>query len=369
MQIAARGRNVLKLWIKCKMAGISCGIRRRALDERKKVCYNESKYFANTGMFMLNNLLYSVNAVVPIFVIVLLGRILKSAKFLSAQFFAESEKFVFKVALPCMLFLEVASADPDTAFDGKLILYCVCGIIGTFLTLTLLIPLFLKDNAKRGSFIQGVYRSNFAILGVPLATNMFGDSGARTIAMVMPFTIFLFNALAVIVLSVFAPQEKKLPTGALLWKIVKNVITNPLIIAVILGIPFMLGLPMPTIMTKSVTYLSNATMALSLMALGANCSKESIQGKFRLSLSAALLKTTAMPLVMVTIAVLLGFRNEQLGTVLILFGAPTAISSYIMAKGMGADHELAGQIILFSTLLCVLTLFLFIFLLRTFALI
>ena len=318
---------------------------------------------------MLNSLLYSVNAVAPIFVIVILGRILKSAKFLSAEFFTNSEKLVFKVSLPAMLFLEVASADPSTAFDPKLIGYCVCGILASFVILTLLVPLIIRTNPQRGAFIQGVYRSNFAILGVPLAANMFGERGTATVAMIMPFTIFFFNVLAVIILSIFAPVEKKLGKKEMLGVIVKNVVKNPLIIAVVLAIPFMLWLPMPTIMNKCLSYLSNMTMALALMSLGANCSKESIHQKFRLSAVAAACKTVVMPLAFVLPAIFIGFRNEQLGAILILFGAPTAVSSYIMAKGMGSDDELAGQIILFSTLFCVVTLFVGIFLLKQLGLI
>jgi len=318
---------------------------------------------------VLNNLLYSVNAVVPIVIMILLGGILKHTKFLDDAFFAKSEKLVFKISLPAMLFLEVAGADPGEAFDMKLIMFCLIGVFILFLTLLLIVPIFVKDNGKRGAFIQGVYRSNFAILGVPLAINMFGEAGSRTVATVMPFTIIPFNILAVLVLSIFAPAEKKLSAKQLLKKIVMNIVTNPLIIAVVLALPFMLWLPVPTIMDKSLTYLSNTTMALALMSLGANFSLEGLKGRASLSVTAAILKNAILPIIVLAIAIPMGFRNEQLGTILILFGAPTAVSSYIMAKGMGSDHELAGQIILFTTMLCIVTLFIFIFLLKQMGLI
>jgi len=313
---------------------------------------------------MLNSLIYSLNAVVPIFIMIVLGGILKKTGFLDDAFFAKSEKFVFKICLPAMLFLDVATADPSSAFDPKLIAFCLIGVFCLFFLLLLLVPLFVKKNEQRGAFIQGVYRSNFAILGVPLAVNMFGEAGSRTIATVMPFTIIPFNVLAVVVLSIFAPAEKKLTAKQLFKKIVLNIVTNPLIIGVVLALPFMFGLPLPAIADKSLTYLSNATMSLALMSLGANFSREGLKGRIGLSLTASLLKTVGAPIIAVIIAILLGFRAEQLGTILILFGAPTAVSSYIMAKGMGSDHELAGQIILFSTMLCIVTLFIFIFILK-----
>ncbi len=318
---------------------------------------------------MLNSLLYSVNAVVPIFIMVVLGALLKKTSFLDEAFFAKSEKLVFKVALPSMLFLEVAGADPGETFDPRLIIFCLVGIVAVFALLLVLVPIFVKDDAKRGAFIQGVYRSNFAILGVPLAINMFGDLGSKTVASVMPFVIIPFNVLAVVVLSIYAPADKKLTGRQMLKKVVMNVVTNPLIISVILALPFMLGLPLPSIMQKSLSYLSNMTMALALMSLGANSSMSGLDGRLSFSLTAACLKTIAAPIAILSVAIPMGFRGPQLGTILILFGAPTAVSSYIMAKGMGSDHELAGQIILFSTMLCILTMFVGIFILKQFALI
>lgn len=308
---------------------------------------------------MLDSLIYSINTVFPIFIIVILGSLLKKFKFLNSEFFSQSEKLVFKLALPAMLFLEVAGADPSTAFDPKLITFCVCGVVLSFLTLCLIVPLFIKSNDRRGAFIQGVYRSNFAILGVPLIENMFGDSGVAVIAMVMPFAITLFNVFAVIILSIYAPAEKKLSASALLRNIVMNIIKNPLIISVILALPFLLtGWQIPVLANKCLTYLSNLSMPLALLSLGANFSVSELKGRVGYAVTASCLKVIAVPLILVLTAILMGFRNEQLGTIFVLFGGPTAVSSYIMAKNMESDYVLAGQIILITTLMCIATIFL-----------
>lgn len=316
---------------------------------------------------MLENFLYSVNTVVPIFLVVVLGWCLKNFKVLDASFFAGADKFVFNFALPAMLFLDLAATDSIPEFDVKFISFCCAAIISSFILFCLIVPIFCKSNPIRGAFIQGAYRSNFAILGSSIVINMFGDGAVQSIAIILPFVVILFNVLAVIDLSIFAPADKQLSGSKLLKTIVLNIIKNPLIISLVLGIGVML-LPfdLPIIAEKSITYISDSTMALALMSLGANIEAKSVKDRLVYSISASLVKTMLLPIIVVTVAILLGFRDVQLGIILMIFASPTAVSSYIMAKNMGSDHDLASQILLFSTVICLGTLFLGIFLIKSF---
>ncbi len=152
--------------------------------------------------------------------------------------------------------------------------------------------------------------------------------------------------------------------------ILKNIVTNPLIIGVILAVPFMVWqIEMPIILNKSLVYLKNLATPLALICLGANFKAESMKGRASLAVCSSCLKTIVLPGVMVTLAALLGMRGESRGVILILFGAPTAVSSYIMAKNMGNDHELAAQILLLTTIICAFTIFAGIFILRSLSLI
>lgn len=309
---------------------------------------------------MLASFIYSLNAILPIFILVALGFVLKKTKLLSEAFFSASEKLVFKLALPVMLFLEVSGAELSDDFIAPLVIYCSLGIIVLFFTLCLIVPIFVKDNAKRGALIQGIYRSNFAILGIPLAENMFGDVGRTNIAFVIPFAIILFNILAVVLLTVFAPDEEKknISAAAVVKDIIFNILKNPLIIAVVLGIPFMLfKWLLPAAADKTLNYIGALSTPLALMSLGANCDAGEFKNRLGQSIIGALCKTVAVPAVTVFVAAIIGFRNDQLGTVFILFGAPTAVTSYIMAKQMKSDYILAGQILLFSTAMCLGTIF------------
>ena len=319
---------------------------------------------------MLSNLTYSVNAILPIFLLAVFGALLKKFGKISDAFIETADWLVFRIALPVMLFLEVAGSSLAESLDVRLIMFLVVSVTVTFLTVSVVAALTVRDRSKRGALIQGSCRSNFAILGVPLAVNMFGDAGGEVIAIAIPFVILMFNSYSVVILSVFsADGDRKLNRDTLIG-ILKNIVTNPLIIGIAIALPFMLfEIELPAAANKTLTYLSNLTTPLALISLGANFRTESLKGRVGYALIGALMKTIILPAAAVTAAVLVGLRGPSLGVVLICFGAPTAVTSYIMAKKMGNDHELAAQILLLSTMVCALTIFLGIFILRTFALI
>lgn len=317
---------------------------------------------------MAESLLFSVNVIFPIFLLVIAGYFFKRIGLVGDKFFEEGDKFVFKVSLPLLLFLDLVECGDAGIFDGKLVLFCCAGIIITVLLSCLIVPVFIKENPSRGSFVQGIYRSNFAILGITLAENMFGEEGIAEISVVMPFAIALFNAFAVIVFSVFAPEDKKLPPAKLAGKILLNIVKNPLIIAVVLAVPFMIfRIPLPEMLTKGMKYLSNICTPLALMSMGAGFSFATMKNKLGRAVTAAAFKIVILPLVVVIAAILLGFRGAPLGIIYILFGGPSAVSGYIMAKNMYGDYELTGYITILTTFFCIATMFISIFLLRYFS--
>ncbi len=317
---------------------------------------------------LLDNFIYSAEVIIPIFILVALGILLRKLGVVEEAFSKSADKLVFKVGLPSMLFLEVAGSELTASLDPKLVIFSFLSITGAFLGVSVVISVFVKDNGRRGAMIQGICRSNFAILGVPLLQNMFGDEGVAAVALVLPVTIFLFNTYSVIVLSVYAPAEKKLTIGQAVKKIVLNIVTNPLIISVVLGLLFtLLHIPLYPVYDKTLNYLKAFVTPIALISLGSTFRPQDFKGRIGQAITAGLTKTILLPAIMVTLAVLWGFRGVSLGIILILFGAPTAVSSYVMAKNMGSDGELAGQILLFTTLICLFTIFLGIFILRTLA--
>ncbi len=320
---------------------------------------------------MLDNFIFSINATLPLFLTVAVGVLLKRFTSLSSEFFTGCERFVFKAALPCMLFLEVASSTPDEMKGNiPLIAFCVAGIALLCLALCLILPIFVKDRAKVGAMVQGIFRSNFAILGVPIATSMFGDACRGAVAAMLPFVIITFNILAVAVLTVFAPKESRKSTRELISDTLLGIVKNPLIIGIVFGLPFMLfGIGLPAVANKTLGGISDTVTALSLISIGAGFNFSSIKGKIGNAILSALSKTVLVPALMLLIAYFIGLRSVSLGLVFVVFGSPTAVSSYIMAKNMNSDHELSAQILLLSTLFSSFTVFLGMFILKTLELI
>ena len=308
---------------------------------------------------MFDNLLYSVNAILPIFLLVVLGWALKRAGKITDGFCEIADWLVFKVGLPVMLFLEVAESSLEENRDAKLILYLVIAVTASFTLMSLASLFVVRDPKMRGAFIQGSCRSNFAILGVPLAQNMFGEVGGQVIAITMPFVILMFNSYSVVILSIFSGSREHRFSRQTLKAILRSIVTNPMIWKI----------PIVTAASKTLHYLSGLTTPLALLSLGANFKAESLRGRAGYAVLGAFNRTLLIPAIAVTGAALFGLRGPALGVVLICFGAPTAVSSYIMAKKMDNDHELAAQILLLSTMVCVLTIFAGIFILRSLALI
>ena len=308
---------------------------------------------------MLSNIIFSVNAVFPLVILMFLGFCFKQEKLRlfknPKEFFNQIDRLVFHAALPVYIFNELSATRTENIFNIKFMAYSISGLTFSFLFFSLITPVFIKKKTSRGAFIQGVSRPNFALLGVPLTGNLFGNLGLSTAAIILPFAIIIFNVLSVVVLAVNTDNAENQNSAG---KIIRGIITNPLIIAVIFALPFMLfDISLPTVMQKSLGYLGGMSTPLALMSLGAGIDFVVLKNSAKLPLTASLIKTVIAPLVFVIPAVLLGFRDAALVVIFVLFAAPTAVGSYIMAKNMKSDYELAGQIVVLTTVICPFTVF------------
>ena len=322
---------------------------------------------------MANNLILSFRAVAPVFLLILLGMAFKRTKFLPENFYPSVDKLVFKVTLPILIFLNVAGARlSDDGSYLKIIAYIIPAIIILSVLNALVWWLLLRDHAKCGAMVQGVMHSNLAILGLALLGNVFPDASPSAVAVslfsvVMPFHIIVQNTVVVVWLSVFSPkQESAKKGGAVFLRVLKDIAKNPLIIAALAGLPFMIfEVSFPPVIDKTLNYLAGLTTPLALISLGAGFSFASLKGKLGCALSGALLKTAIQPAAVIFIGYLLGFRGMELLVIFFLFGTPTAVASYVIAKNMKSDYELAGQIVMLSTLFCIVTVFVALYLMRT----
>lgn len=311
----------------------------------------------------MDNFIYSLNATMPIFFVMLLGWWLKRIGFLTDEFVSVADKLVFKVALPVLVFKDIAGADLSRDFNLKFVLFCFFGTCIFFGMTWLLAEIFMKDKSMIGSFVQGSFRGSAAILGIAFAQNIYGSSGL--VPMMIVASIPLFNIFSVIVLmrSVNAGEADK---GKIVKRTLKGIVTNPIIIGIFAGIPFaLLRIEFPVIVQKAVSSVAGLSTPLALLAIGAGFSTGAALKKWKPTIIASAIKLVIIPGIFLPAAVWMGFRNEEMVALLILTGAPTTVSSYIMAKNMGNDEVLASGIVVMTTLLSSVTLTGIIFILKS----
>ena len=312
----------------------------------------------------MENFILSFNVVTPLFIIMSLGYYLKYIKLLDKQTLNVMNRVCFKVFLPILLFFNIYQSDVKNSFNLNLITFSVSSIVVLFIVLCFLIPKIEKDNKKRGVMIQGIFRSNFVIFGMPIATSIYGEGNIGTTALLIAVIVPLFNLLSVISLELFRDGEINLK------KILKGIITNPLIIASAIGILFVtLNITLPKFIEKSVSDIAKIATPLSLILLGGSFSFSHIKEYLNHTIIIVFNKLIFVPLIFIPIAIKLGFRGIELLTILLIFAAPVAVSTFQMSKQMDGDSILAEQSIVFTCLFCIPTVFLWVLTLKQLSLI
>lgn len=298
----------------------------------------------------------AAQVIAPLLILMVLGVFLRKTKLMDEATYRKLNTLIFKVFLPPLIFYNVYKSSLSEAFDGKLILFSVIGVLALFVVLVLVVPLLEKDNRRRGAMIQGIFRSNFVIFGVPLTTALMGDTAAGKVAVTVAFVVPLFNFLAVISLEVFRHGKPDLK------KILKGIVTNPLIIASVLGILCTaIGLKLPKVIETAVSDVAKIATPLALIVLGASLDFALLKANSVRVLLVTAARLVVVPFVFLGIAILMGFRGADIAILLAAFASPTAVSSYAMAQQMDSDDALAGQIVASTTAFCIFTVFLFVF--------
>ena len=308
----------------------------------------------------MENIRISLNTVLPMFLIIGMGCLVKRFHMISDSAVREANALCFRLFIPTLLFYNLYASDLKSSFHAPLAALCVGGTLAEFVLGWLLIPRIEKSNPSRGVMLQAFFRANVVLLGIPIASSLFGGSQIGLVSMIAGITVPTFNILAVISLELFRGAK---PNA---HKIAKGVVRNPLVIGAALGILVTLsGLRLPSAVESAVSSIAKAATPLSLLLLGASLDFSRLKSSAR-NLSIVILeRLIIMPAAFLSIAAGMGFRGAALCAVLVVFGAPVAVSSYTMALQMDGDADLAGGIVLFTTAFSCLTLFFWIWLLKT----
>lgn len=315
---------------------------------------------------LLDNIIFTINTVAPVFLIVVLGYILKKLNIINENFVAITSKFVFNVSLPAFIFMKLYDINLETVVDVEQIIYIYAGTLIIYLTVWLISIPLIKDGRDLSVFVQGAFRGNYAIVGLAIISNLYGDDGLAEATLILAFILPLYNVLAVIILTVPMRKVKRQNLKGTFLEI----IFNPLIVAVIVAIPFAyLKLELPHMISASGDFLSDVALPMALIGIGGSLNFENVKKASGLAFTSSTIKLILLPLILTTGAYYFGYRNIDLGIMFILFSCPTAIVSFIMAEAMGCNSKLAGNIIVISTIGSVITISAAIIMLRSFGLI
>ena len=314
----------------------------------------------------MENLIFSLNATIPIFLMMLLGMLFRKLGWMDEVFAAKMNKFVFLVPLPVLLFEQLATVDFSEVWDIKFILFCFM-VTAISITISTLISLLWKDRSVKGEFIQATYRSSAALLGIAFIQNIYGTAGMAPLMIIG--SVPLYNIMAVVVLSVFKPGNNSFDK-ALVKKTLKGIATNPIIIGIVAGFVWSaLKLPMPSILHKTVSSIGATATPMGLMSMGATFEMKKATSKMKPTLVAVFMKLVGFCAIFLPMAALLGFRNEELIAILVMLGSATTVSCFVMARNMGHEGTLSSGVIMMTTLLSAFTLTMWLDVLRSFGLV
>ena len=313
----------------------------------------------------MESFLVALNAVIPFLFYITFGYTMKVRGVVTEEFLQKLNKMIFRLFYPFMTFYNIYKADAASLPSSTVLIFSGASILVLEVILVLIVPRIVKENPKRGVIIQAIYRSNFILFGLPLTLSVFGDSASSVVAMVITVVTTIYNTTSVVILEMFNSEGKTNVKTVLL-----NVLKNPLLQGAAVGLVFFFaGIKLPSCIIKPISEFANMTSPLALFVLGGTLHFNAISKNMKYLAPALTIKLVVLPAIALSIAYMLGLRGVELFIMIALYGTPVAAASYPMAQNMGGDGELAGEFVVISTVVSTVTLFLWIFFMKSVGLI
>lgn len=294
-----------------------------------------------------------INIVLPVFSVIALGWFLRRIGLIDSTFLKQTNRLVYYVCLPLLLFYKIGTADFFANFNGRLVIGSIIAITITFIASYFYSVLRDYPNNARGVFSQGCFRGNIAYMGLAITLNAYGEAGLTKAGILMGFLVPFLNLYAIFAL-LWPHRGDGEQRGVSFW--LRQVILNPLIIASFLGVIWsFLDLPIPLVLERSLNIATGMTLPLALLAIGAGFSVERLRGDLIKATLTSVIKTVWMPILAAALLIGMGVKGMDLGIGVLIAGTPAATANYIMADQLKGDAELAGTIVMLSTLLSAVT--------------
>ena len=303
----------------------------------------------------------SVNAVLPMFLVIAAGYLSRSLGILSREDVPKYNKVAFRVFIPCLLFHNIYTSDLSSAVRPRVILFAVAGVMVVFTCSVLAVRKFVPEQARKGVVAQAIFRSNYVIMGLPIAEALVGSENLGPVSVLIAVVVPLFNLLAVVVLETFRGGKVHVPT------LLKQIITNPFVTGTLIGIVFLLlKIRLPYFLEQGIKNLGVIGTPLQLFLLGAFFDFSGLRRYKKVLTAVTTVKLVVTPTVMLTLAALLGFRGVEFVALIGVFASPTAVNSFTMVQQMDCgDAELAGDLVMSTSAFCMFTFFLWIWLFKS----
>lgn len=315
----------------------------------------------------MENLIFSLNATVPIFLVMVVGYVLRRIKMVDDHFVKVLNKFNYNVSLPLLLVTDIAAADFYAVWDTKFVIFCFGVTLLCIGVISILAVFLVKEKLILGEFIQASYRGSAAVLGVAFIQNIYGNSAIAPLMILA--TVPLYNVAAVIILAFTQPGNEGIDRKTI-KRSLKGIITNPIILGIFVGLMISVcRIELPFIVNKTLKNFAVLATPLALIGLGAGFEGRKALARLKPTIICSLIKLFVMPLVFLPIAAKLGFVDEKMVAILIMLGAPTTASCYIMAKNTGHEGVLSSSCVVSTTFLSSIFITLWLFLLKSFGLI
>lgn len=314
----------------------------------------------------MENLIFSLNATVPVFLLMLLGLLFRHLGWVDEIFASKMNKFVFLIPLPVKVFLDLATVDFKEAWNAKFVLFCFAVTVLS-IAISAVVAFVWKDKANRGEFIQASYRSSAALLGIAFIQNIYGNSGMAP--MMIIGSVPLYNIMAVIILSLFGKEQKKVDKKLILSTL-KGIAMNPIIIGILLGLIWSAcRIPMPAILEKTADSVGAVATPMGLIAMGAAFDFKKALAMKKPAFVATFIKLVGLCAIFLPIAIWFGFRDSELIAILVMLGSATTVSCFVMAKNMGHEGVLSSSVVMLTTMISAFTLTGWLYILKSFMLI
>ena len=305
----------------------------------------------------MENFLFALNTVLPFLLYIAFGYGVRMSGLADEDFMKRLNKVIFQAFFPILMLYSIPEG---MTLNLRLVAVAIISVLLLQAVLLAVVPRLVKENERRGVIIQAIYRSNFVLFGIPLATSVFGEEGTLLATMMVAIVIPVYNITAVVILELF--RGGKVPVSVL----IKNILKNPMIRGALLGFIFhILGIKLPVSVEGPIKQFANLTTPLALFVLGGTLHFNAIGGNLKYVVPSMTFKMVILPAVILAVATLLGFSGVERFVYFEMYATPVATASYAMAQNMGGDGELAGQFVVLSTVASVVTIFLWVYFLNS----